>query len=79
MQIREHVETTEKMLRQAAYYTRWYCCMNHKCRTTLVMPEEHRVYTADQVTWGDSWADTDRAVSPGVRPIVESDTPPWVE
>lgn len=53
MQVREHAAITEKMLRQAVYYTRWYCCMNHQCRTTLVMPEEHRVCIAGQVTRGE--------------------------
>ena len=25
------------------FYTRWFCCMNKSCRTTLVMPERYKV------------------------------------
>lgn len=59
MQVREHVAITEKLLRQPSYLMRWYCCMNHKCRTTLVTPEEHRVYTDSQVLWRSTWGDVD--------------------
>ncbi|MGA8158486.1 MAG: hypothetical protein WB822_20245 [Rhodoplanes sp.] len=73
MQIREHVAITEKMLRQAAYYKRWYCCMNSKCRTTLVMPEEFRVCQARPeaapVTTGPLWSE-DQAKR-------VDDRPPW--
>jgi hypothetical protein len=31
-------------LRQPYYYTRWYCCVNHYCATTLIMPEAHKVW-----------------------------------
>jgi hypothetical protein len=37
MQIREYDEVTKKKLRQPYFYTRWFCCMNKSCRTTLVM------------------------------------------
>jgi hypothetical protein len=43
MQIREYDEVTKKKLRQLYFYTRWFCCMNKSCRTTLVMPERHKV------------------------------------
>jgi hypothetical protein len=35
MQIREYYEVTKKKLRQSYFYTRWFCCMNKRCRTTL--------------------------------------------
>jgi hypothetical protein len=39
MQIREYSNLTDKDLHQPYFYTRWFCCMNKSCRTTLVMPE----------------------------------------
>jgi hypothetical protein len=43
-QIREHKQVTDKQLRQPFYYSRWFCCLNRKCRTTLVMMDEHKVW-----------------------------------
>jgi hypothetical protein len=43
MQIREHNGIGEKQLRQPFFYTRWFCCMNRRCKTTLVMPERYKV------------------------------------
>jgi len=43
MQIREYDEVTKKKLRQLYFYTRWFCCMNKSCRTTLVMPKRYKV------------------------------------
>ena len=43
MQVRAHVAITEKQLRKPYYFSRWYCCVNNNCRTTLVMPEEFKV------------------------------------
>jgi hypothetical protein len=28
---------------QRFFYTRWFCCMNKQCKTTLVMPERYKV------------------------------------
>jgi len=43
MQIREYDEVTKKKLRQLYFYTRWFCCMNKSCRTTLVMPQRYKL------------------------------------
>ena len=43
MQIREYSNLTDKDLHQPYFYTRWFCCMNKSCRTTLVMPERYKV------------------------------------
>jgi hypothetical protein len=43
MEVREHASIGPKQLRKAFYYSRWYCCRNKHCRTTLVMPEEFKV------------------------------------
>jgi hypothetical protein len=40
MQIREYDGIGEKELRS---YTRWFCCMNKTCKTTLVMPARYKV------------------------------------
>ena len=37
MQIREYNNSTDKHLHRPYFYTRWFCCMNKSCRTTLVM------------------------------------------
>jgi hypothetical protein len=55
MQIREHETIRAKQLRQPFFYSRWFCCMNPKCRTKQVMPERFKV--VDPVLWSDERAD----------------------
>jgi hypothetical protein len=43
-EVRAHTEITAKHLAQPFYYERWFYCNNRACRTTLIMPEEARVY-----------------------------------
>ena len=43
MQIREYSNLTDKHLHRSYFYTRWFCCTNKNCRTTLVMPERYKV------------------------------------
>jgi hypothetical protein len=43
MQIREYSNLTDKHSHRPCFYTRWFCCMNKNCRTTLVMPERYKV------------------------------------
>jgi len=43
MQIRQYEATDEEQLRQPSSYTRWFCCMNKTCKTTLVMPARYKV------------------------------------
>ena len=43
MQIREYSNLTDKHLHPSYFYTRWFCCTNKNCRTTLVMPERYKV------------------------------------
>jgi len=43
MQIREYSNLTDKDLHRPCFYTRWFCCRNKSCRTTLVMPERYKV------------------------------------
>jgi hypothetical protein len=43
MQIREYAGENEKQVRGASFYTRWFCCMNKNCKTTLVMPARYKV------------------------------------
>ncbi len=43
-EVREHKEVTAKELARPFYYTRWFKCTNRRCKTTLVMPEEFKVY-----------------------------------
>jgi hypothetical protein len=47
-QIREHIEIKQRHLKQPFYYSRWFCCVNPNCRTTLIMPERFKVFR-DQV------------------------------
>jgi hypothetical protein len=43
-EIREHVEVTAKELAKPFYYSRWYRCLNNRCKTRLIMPNEFRVF-----------------------------------
>jgi len=43
MQIREYAEASKEHLDQRYFYTRWFCCINKSCRTTLVMPARYKV------------------------------------
>ena len=43
MQIREYADPDEKQERRASSYTRWFCCMNKSCKTSLVMPARYKV------------------------------------
>ena len=49
-QVREHKRIGEKQLNRAYYYSRWYCCANRQCKTTLIMPEEFKVLKEGLVT-----------------------------
>jgi hypothetical protein len=43
MQIREYADFEEKQERPASFYTRWFCCINKTCKTTLVMPARYKM------------------------------------
>jgi hypothetical protein len=43
MQIREPAGIGDRQQRQLFSYTRWFCCMNKQCKTTLVMPARYKV------------------------------------
>jgi len=42
MQIREYDDCERKQMSQQ-FFTRWFCCMNKTCKTTLVMPARYKV------------------------------------
>ena len=44
-EVRKYERIGPKQLMRPLYYSRWYCCMNKHCRTTLIMPEEFKVRT----------------------------------
>jgi hypothetical protein len=46
---REHTVITAKMLRQPFYYRRWYRCINPRCKTTMVMRDEDRIYIEHEI------------------------------
>jgi hypothetical protein len=43
MQIRDYAGLNEE--RRSFFYTRWFCCVNKACKTTLVMPARYKVVT----------------------------------
>ena len=43
-QVRTHRSIGRKQLRQLYYYSRWFKCINNKCRTTLVVRREYIVW-----------------------------------
>ena len=42
MQIRAYGDVVDEQLRAACVYTRWFCCMDKTCKTTLVMPARYK-------------------------------------
>lgn len=75
-QIREHKKITARELRQPFYYSRWFKCLNHNCRTTLIMPERFRVYPVDR--------EPELLIPPPipqfddvVLSVLDADRPPW--
>jgi hypothetical protein len=42
MQIREY-DGVDEALPSQPFFTRWFCCMNKACKTTLVMPARYKV------------------------------------
>ena len=46
-EVREHEVLGEQQRRAKFYYERWYRCTNRQCTTTLIMPEEFKVWN-----WG---------------------------
>jgi hypothetical protein len=46
-EIRERKRITGKELARPFYYTRWYNCRNRDCTTTLIMPDEFKVWNAN--------------------------------
>jgi hypothetical protein len=78
-EIREHERITAKELAQPFYYSRWYNCPNHGCKTTTIMPDEFKVWSKNQaqrphglVTTPADHDDSDEAQ---VR-YLPADTPP---
>ncbi len=72
-QVRSHRAITAKELEKPYYYSRWYFCINLDCRTTLIMPDEYKVFRGQQSI-------DDNNVSRDQKPFYkpnESDTPPW--
>jgi hypothetical protein len=48
-QIREHVPITPEVLaRRHCHYTRWFCCINPDCVTTVITPDRYRVMHEQQ-------------------------------
>jgi hypothetical protein len=43
MQIREPAGAGNREQCQLFSYTRWFCCRNKQCKTTLVMPARYKV------------------------------------
>jgi hypothetical protein len=43
MQIREYAGLDEEQERHPSVYTRWFCCMDKTCKTTLVMPARYKM------------------------------------
>jgi hypothetical protein len=73
-EVREHQGLTEKQQRQPFYYARWYRCTNSQCRTTLIMPEEFKVWRGT----GDIALDVLNDESHGTTvEEQQTDRPPW--
>ena len=42
-QIREHRQITADLVAKPYYFRRWFCCVNRRCKTKLVMRDEFKV------------------------------------
>src|ERR1019366_7610782 len=52
-EIREHAEITKRHLEQPFYYSRWFCCVNPACRTSVIMPERFKVPPVERLAAPD--------------------------
>jgi len=42
-QIREHRQITADLVVKPCYFRRWFCCVNRRCKTKLIMRDEFKV------------------------------------
>ena len=42
-QIREHRQITADLVAKPYYFRRWFCCVNRRCKTKLIMRDEFKV------------------------------------
>jgi hypothetical protein len=75
MEIREHNGVGDKQVRQSYYYTRWFCCINKSCKTTLVMPERYKVM--NPVVRSDTWPDNAKSTVMQPESADPNERPPW--
>jgi hypothetical protein len=47
MQIRAYADVVYEQLRATSFYTRWFCCMDKTCKTTLVMLARYKAAKMD--------------------------------
>ena len=66
--IRQHVAITAKELAKPFYYRRWYICENRDCRTTMIMPEDCKVYPAGAAGASSASVASDLPWVPANRP-----------
>jgi hypothetical protein len=76
-----HATITAKMLAQPYYYAKWYRCENAACKTTLIMPEEHRVFCDGDGSRQDAgFAELAARLKAAEQPPAEPtnyEPPPW--
>jgi hypothetical protein len=75
MEIREHDGFADRQSRQRYYYTRWFCCMNKSCKTTVVMPERHKVM--NPIEGSDTSPDNAKPTAMQPEPADPNERPPW--
>jgi hypothetical protein len=46
-EIREHKSISARELRRPFYYSRWFYCVNPRCRTTVILSERYRVLNVE--------------------------------
>lgn len=79
-EVREHREVTAKELAKPFYYARWFICVNRRCKTTMIMKEEHKVFRDDGVvlTTQSACRDVAMEILDEMRgPGPQSMWPPW--
>jgi hypothetical protein len=43
-EVRQHPSVTDKQLRRPFYFRQWFYCRNRRCKTTVVVLPEYRVF-----------------------------------
>ena len=78
-EIREHKSITVRELARPFYYSRWFYCVDNRCRTKLIMRPEFRVFNDHEASAPLAAARQHLAPEQDRRldAVIDQLTPPW--